>query len=757
MKKLFYCILSFTTFCSLSAQDFHILFKPQVSSIQIDSVLVTNLKTNQKVKLFGGDSLLLTTSSTSIPSLGINFKTGYLFPNPCYNDATLIFTTSNSDKVILNVHSTSGQLLYQTNQNLSPGLHRFLVQFPVAGIYFLAVMKSEGSISYKAVCNGIKIQRTRIAYEGGEKLKFHEHSLGLKSGTAEKKMTYLQGDILFCSAFSGAKNTVMTDSPKARKIYDVEFYECRDYDKRNYSIVKIGSQWWTVENLQSVTYNEGSAISHITDNPSWGALTAGAYCWYANNEVSYKNIYGALYNWYAVNTGKLCPLGWHVPTDVEWTNLENYLIAGGYNFDGTTTGNKIALSLTSAANWTQSSFNGTAGYSGYSAYRNKTGFSGLPGGHRSDDSHFHQLGETGGWWSNTALSQTEAWFRYLGYGLWDLNRSFIHRRYGIYVRCVLDTVTPPHVTTIPVNIISQSAASCGGNVTSDGGAPVIARGVCWNTIGAPTISDNKTTNGTGMGTFTSNLTGLTANILYYVRAYATNSKGTSYGTQIIFKTNSEGGSVTLTDVEGNVYRTVTIGTQVWMAENLKTTKYWDGTSIPVVIDYSAWQILTTGACCWYNNDVGNKSTYGALYNYFATVDSRKLCPAGWHVPTDAEWTTLENYLIANGYNYDGTSTGNKIGKSLAETTNWYTSSVAGSVGNTDYPAYRNKTGFSALPGGYRSANDYATSGFSGSWWSSSERYSLGNAWFRNISWDHVNFIRFDNLKICGMSVRCLRD
>ncbi|MDD4729737.1 MAG: FISUMP domain-containing protein, partial [Dysgonamonadaceae bacterium] len=121
--------------------------------------------------------------------------------------------------------------------------------------------------------------------------------------------------------------------------------------------------------------------------------------------------------------------------------------------------------------------------------------------------------------------------------------------------------------------------------------------------------------------------------------------------------------VTVTDIDDNVYHTVTIGTQVWMVENLKTTKYNDGTSIPLVSDGTAWSNLATPGYCFYNNDAANKSTYGALYNWF-TVNTNKLAPTGWHVPTDAESTTLENYLIANGFNYDGTTTGNKIAKSM---------------------------------------------------------------------------------------------
>jgi uncharacterized protein (TIGR02145 family) len=213
----------------------------------------------------------------------------------------------------------------------------------------------------------------------------------------------------------------------------------------------------------------------------------------------------------------------------------------------------------------------------------------------------------------------------------------------------------------------------------------------------------------------------------------------------------------ITDIEGNPYKTVRIGSQVWMAENLKTTKYNDGAAIPLVADATAWDNLTTPGYCWYDdNPTTIGAVYGALYNWH-TVNTGKLCPSGWHVPTDAEWTTLENYLIANGYNYDGTTTGNKIAKSLATATSWTSSTNYGAVGNTDYPAYRNKSGFSTLPGGCRYYDGlFGTVGSDGYWWSSTET-SADKAWDRGLYSHDTVVSRYDYYKDNGFSVRCLRD
>jgi uncharacterized protein (TIGR02145 family) len=212
----------------------------------------------------------------------------------------------------------------------------------------------------------------------------------------------------------------------------------------------------------------------------------------------------------------------------------------------------------------------------------------------------------------------------------------------------------------------------------------------------------------------------------------------------------------LADADGNIYSTVRLGSQVWMGENLKTTKYKDGTAIPLVTDNTAWSNLTTSGYCWYSNNSANKDTYGALYNWY-TINTGELCPTGWHVPTTAEWTKLENYLIASGYNYDGTTTGNKIAKSLASTALWTSSDNTGAVGNADYPAKKNLTGFTALPGGIRVIDGpFSYIGLVGYWWSATV-YDEPDAWYRDLSFNS-SFVSSDgaNMKN-GFSVRCLRD
>jgi uncharacterized protein (TIGR02145 family) len=312
----------------------------------------------------------------------------------------------------------------------------------------------------------------------------------------------------------------------------------------------------------------------------------------------------------------------------------------------------------------------------------------------------------------------------------------------------------PTLTTSTVTSITSTTSTSGGNVTGDGGATITARGVCWGTSPNPTTANSKTTGGTGTGTFVCSITGLTPGQLYYVRSYATNSLGTAYGNEVSFTTLLAN---QVSDFDGNVYTTIVIGTQTWMVENLKTTHYRNGEPIPNVTYNTIWSLLSTGAFCWYGNDEATfKNPYGALYNWYAVFDTRNIAPAGWHVPSDAEWTTMENFLIANGYNYDGTTTGNKYAKALASATGWNSYSGTGVVGNTDYPSKRNATGFTAYAGGYRSyAGEFWNVGDYGFWWSSDVYFD--NAWLRSMSFDGSGVGRDCLLERDGFSVRLVKD
>ncbi|MEC9487561.1 MAG: fibrobacter succinogenes major paralogous domain-containing protein [Prosthecochloris sp.] len=208
----------------------------------------------------------------------------------------------------------------------------------------------------------------------------------------------------------------------------------------------------------------------------------------------------------------------------------------------------------------------------------------------------------------------------------------------------------------------------------------------------------------------------------------------------------------LTDIDGNVYKTVQIGDQIWMAENLQVTQYRNGDPIPEVQDLDEWIALETGAWSYYDNDPENGRIYGKLYNWYAVNDPRGLAPEGWRIPTEEDWRQLEEYLgmnpeAAEDIEFRGTEA--NVGGKLKEQGEEFWKNPEGEV--------TNETGFAARAGGYRD-NDgpFCFFGKYGAFWSASETEN-GRVWFRGMTSNESGVYRFSFNKKCGFSVRCVRD
>jgi uncharacterized protein (TIGR02145 family) len=304
------------------------------------------------------------------------------------------------------------------------------------------------------------------------------------------------------------------------------------------------------------------------------------------------------------------------------------------------------------------------------------------------------------------------------------------------------TLGPPKLTTTAVTNITATSATSGGTITSDGGSPITANGVVWSTSPNPTIAlATKTNDGTGSGVFVSTLTNLNAGSTYYARAYAENISGVSYGSEIVFTTNE---SATVIDIDGNAYPTVKICNQIWMAENLKVSKYRNGDPILNIQDNNAWANTRSGAWCNYNNDSPNDLVYGKLYNGYAVTDARGLAPAGWHIPTKTEWDLLITCL-----SNDQVNPANK----MKTVTGWSPTNIGAT----------NSSGFSGLPGGTRSpVGQFINLGSYGYWYSTT--FFTVNApniidpiWFSSLSYEQRGVYQDTGSKISGLSVRCIKD
>lgn len=320
----------------------------------------------------------------------------------------------------------------------------------------------------------------------------------------------------------------------------------------------------------------------------------------------------------------------------------------------------------------------------------------------------------------------------------------------------------PALTTSPPTGISENSASSGGNISSDGGDSVVARGVCWSTSRDPTISDPHTSDGSGTGEFISSITGLDPSTTYYIRAYATNGVGTAYGDQVSFSTLEI--STTVTDYDGNEYQIVEIGYQTWMAENLRTTHYADGTQIPHVEDQTAWGDFTTTdkGYCIYSNNESYTVSYGALYSWAAAMNGASsshlnpsgvqgVCPSGWHLPSDAEWRQLELFLglsreEADDTGWRGTDAGGKLKET--GTVHWKDPNTGAT----------NESGFTAMPGGWRNtAGTFMNRTLDGRYWTSTDHGGV-QPWYRRLNYEKTGIYRDDYQWTGeGYSVRCLKD
>jgi uncharacterized protein (TIGR02145 family) len=327
------------------------------------------------------------------------------------------------------------------------------------------------------------------------------------------------------------------------------------------------------------------------------------------------------------------------------------------------------------------------------------------------------------------------------------------KKYTYYILAVAGTnksdtikveITPvflPIVKTGAVTEITDNSAKIGGSITSTEAGTITSKGICWSTTPNPTINNNKNIEGTGSGEFVSTLTNLNPASTYYARAYAENIRGVSYGSEIVFTTNK---FATVIDIDGNVYPTVKICDQIWMAENLKVSKYRNEDPILNIQDNNAWANTRSGAWCNYNNDSPNDLVYGKLYNGYAVTDARGLAPAGWHIPTKTEWDQLITCL-----SNDQVNPANK----MKTVTGWSPTNVGAT----------NSSGFSGLPGGERGRlGEFVNIGSYGYWYSSTlftgDPQSLVDPiWFASLSYIERGVYQDPKSKIMGLSVRCIKD
>ena len=512
-----------------------------------------------------------------------------------------------------------------------------------------------------------------------------------------------------------------------------------DQEGNSFEWINYGTQDWAIETAEVVTYRDGTAIPQVTSSAEWQNLTTGAWCYFDNDPSKEK-----LYNWYAVAgihdnevttpNKEFAPEGWYVPTDAEWSTLENHLIATGYNYDGTTTEDKIAKSMAATTGWDERTDEGVPGNN--SITNNTSGFNAYPVGFRSNNGVFvNQNNDSpnfdGGYailWSSTPTN-TGAFYRDLDGSDVDLDRASINKGNGATVRFV------------------RGASSVGATGILLNGT-VSAENHQIKNVADPTEAQDAVTKN-----YTYSKAEVDALIAEAVAGLQSQ----------IDDLESDDGSGTVTDQGGNTYDYLTYGNQAWTVDNAEMVTYRDGTPIPQVTANTEWENLSTVAWCYINNDPTKEKVFNwyavmGIYDEASLLDAslrKEFAPEGWHVPSDAEWTTLENYLITNGYNYDGSTLDEKIAKAIASSNDWNTSNTIGAVGyeqNTN-----NSSEFSAYPNGLREAyGAFNFIGRSSVFWTSTQLNS-NNARNRDIYYNRGYIINYSALLNYGFSVRFVRD
>lgn len=800
--------LLFWGFClSVSAQTHVLTFSGADTCnhyVQVDRVVIINHTRDWEETIYWPDTVLVLHYGTVIDEVAgtgnvLSLQLSQNNPNPFDGVTFAYLTVTEPGDVVVDITDVVGRNVKTVNSSLIPGTYQLCVNLSTSGIYFLTAQEN-GQVSSVKMVNRGKGGKDAIDF-----VEYYETgNISTKLNNSPKSdctRPFLPGDYMEFYSYAtinGSEeesNHYSTYQSMTQQSFTFRFpfgEGCEDarpcygmptvtdYDGNTYNTVQIGRQCWMKQNLRTTRYANGDTIYMGNNTLS----SEEPYMYYPNNNAGNVTSYGYLYNWAALMHGDvssntnpsgvqgICPKGWHVPSDAEWQQLVDYVSSrSDYQWSCATC---IAKSLAYTYGWTSYANNYVVG--GNQSVNNATGFSALPAGHFGYGGGQYDFGDRAFFWGTTECNAVYTYLRILKYDDAHVTRYGNNKKYGFSVRCICDSL--PQVSTSPVSGFTNDSFDCGGNVTAVGNF-VSSRGVCWSTSHNPTLADNHTTDGAGVGSFNSYIIGLNPSTTYYIRAYATNPHGTVYGEEVSVRTANVGvpctGGSTVVDYDGNIYEAVQIGNQCWMKENLRTTHFADGTSIG--LGDETCQFVIPHRYPPFNDPSWLSSGYGYIYNWAAvmhgasssnTVPShvQGICPNGWHVPSDAEWNEMEAVLTSDVELNTVGDRGNHGGKLAGGFSgSWDGSAVEDSPG--DYASVnRNITGFSALPASEYSC-DYHLFGmfefssnegkFAFFWTTTEGGLTVNTAWARRITYNSAGVKRGWAAKTDSFSVRCVRD
>ncbi len=528
-----------------------------------------------------------------------------------------------------------------------------------------------------------------------------------------------------------------------------------DIDDNVYQTIIIGNKEWMAENLRVTKSAAGTNIIR--------------YC-YANNPINCE-LYGGLYTWSTAMNGQssssnnpsgvqgICPIGWHLPSDEEWSELLNYLNLHGYPNSNATYGAGNALKSCRQDGSPLGGDCDTSEHPHWSSHSthygfDEFGFSALPGGYQNSGGSSLNLGNGGYWWSATEWGSIAAWSRNVLNSNGDMTRSSFNRLNRSSIRCLREVTDGQTLYNLHLEINPENTGIVIGAGQYQEGAVVNITAIpkegwafeSWSGNN-DYIADQTSANTTV--TMPAQNISLTAN-------FDKEESVIVYGDGV-------------TDIDGNDYITVIINNREWMAQNLRVTRYNNEDEITTGLTGNQWSSNTSGAYAVYphadidglNSDEEVLEAYGALYNWHA-VSTGNLCPIGWSVPGDDDWTQLANYIVSQGYPNSNVANGaGNVLKSCRQVN----SNQGSQCITSEHPRWDSdnthigfdKFGFSSLPGGYRFiGGSFGNIGNRGFWWTSTEQ-SSSSARYQYIYHDNGQLRSWSQDKRNGNSIRCIRD
>lgn len=559
-------------------------------------------------------------------------------------------------------------------------------------------------------------------------------------------------------------------------------------DSKVYSTIRIGNQCWMAENLRYLPVITGPTNEWNSSDPRYSVY---GYIDAANSVIDAELLdnyesFGGLYNWRAASTA--CPEGWHLPSSNEWDALIDCMLVD-FNIENVDVSDGAGNALKSCrSNETPLECNCLVSEYPYwyinSYYEDIfgtdiLGFSALPSGYRDYNGYaFSDIANAAKYWTTDEEPGDYALAMKISNIKGDIQCESLRKANGLAIRCVIDHdpfALAPTVETISVFNETGNAANIEGDVTSHGGAVVLSKGFVYSLTTEPTLESNLGVieTGTGIGNYVGRLSGLEENTTYYVRAYATNNSGTSYGNDLVFTTIEFQNCGLINDIrDGNTYKTVKIGNQCWMAENLKylpevtgSSSQWDSEDPRYAVygyTYSANDVTAAAALETYTN-------YGVLYNWYAALDA---CPQGWQLPDSLNWKMLlyeieTEYAIFNENTQTGVGAALKSCRSSStylqcecevEEQPFWDNEINSWDTENDTILGTDLFGFSALPGGRRintEWEDFYNLSKRSYFWSATQVDSL-EAYTRCFYQNSGNLREFELKKDDGYSVRCVK-